>query len=927
MRRFLAVVALLAAVPAAAQAPQGQTQTPTQTQPQTAAPAQGPTFKTGVDVVTVDVAVVDSRGNPVEDLRAPEFTVKIDGETRRVVSAELIKIDVEAAKKQVADKSETFFTTNITPTNGRTILIAVDQTNIRPGSLHPVMEAAQAFLDHLSPLDQVGFIAYPEPGRQVNFTRDRLRLKLAMRGLIGESAQIQGSNFNIGVTEAMAIYDKRDQVVLAGVVARECQGLNEQQRAQCEREIIDESAVIIGRVRQTAQSSLTELRNLLTRLAILEGPKALILISEGLAIEDENEMASVVALAGRARTSIHVMSIDLSRNDITIIEAPPTMTQDRRLQLTGLEALAMLSRGSLYHIVGSGGPIFDRLASEISAHYLLGVEQRPGDAQGDRHRIDISVNRRGVTIRSRQAFVLSPTQNAKRSADDSLRDALISPFSIAGLPLRVTTYAQQDPASGKVQMLIAADVDQPGAAAADYTIGFLVVDDQNKVVTSWANTQRLSPSAASPTAPLAFLAGVALEPGNYSLRLGAVDAAGRRGMVIRDVAAWKLAGEELATGDLFVGTLPTPGKSLVAGVEPHVAADGLAAYIELYSTSAATFDATAVQVEIADNQDGPALLTLPAQLAPGKQATWRVATAVLGARPLPPGPYVARAKVTRAGKTLAVLTRPFVLEAGSKVEAAPLIAARAVNFAGTLPPFDRHAVTSREFMTPMLDAVEKRSPALKDAVVEARAGRYGPAALEALTAGDQEAASFLRGLDLFIKGQLDQAATQLQLAAGPRRDFFPAAFYLGAAFAAVGRDRDAAGVWQIALGTVARPTAVYLLVADARLRDGQAQAAIDILKPAFQREPASDPIATRLGMAYLIADQHSEAIPVIDAYLTRRPADQDYLLAAIVSYYEASRAGMGLSNVDRARLKKYGAAYKGPQQPLVGKYLDTMAVR
>ena len=81
----------------------------------------------------------------------------------------------------------------------------------------------------------------------------------------------------------------------------------------------------------------------------------------------------------------------------------------------------------------------------------------------------------------------------------------------------------------------------------------------------------------------------------------------------------------------------------------------------------------------------------------------------------------------------------------------------------------------------------------------------------------------------------------MQLAAGPRREFFPAAFYLGAAFAAAGRDRDAAGVWQMALGTEPRPAAVYVLVADARLRDGQAPGAIEILKPAYA---ASRPTTT-----------------------------------------------------------------------------------
>ena len=56
-----------------------------------AAAQQQPTFRTGVDVITVDVGAVDSRGQPVTDLHAPEFTVKIDGKPRRVVSADLVK--------------------------------------------------------------------------------------------------------------------------------------------------------------------------------------------------------------------------------------------------------------------------------------------------------------------------------------------------------------------------------------------------------------------------------------------------------------------------------------------------------------------------------------------------------------------------------------------------------------------------------------------------------------------------------------------------------------------------------------------------------------------------------------------------------------------------------------------------------------------
>jgi VWFA-related protein len=930
MRTLLAVV-LSVAIPAAAAAQTPAPAKPSTQAPESTAPPQGPTFRTGIDLVTIDVAVVDRNGRPVEDLGAAEFSVKIDGEQRRVVSAELVKVDVAAAKKAVDDKSETFYTSNLTPPNGRSIILAVDQINIRPGTLRPIMAAASKFLDQLSPLDQVAFVTYPEPGPKVPFTRDKLKLRLAMQGLIGQQAPVaKMGSFNIGDFEAVAIEQKRDQIVLAAVVDRECKITDPQRRAQCERDVVAEASQIVRHLREDGEISLRGLQDLLLRLTYFDGPKSLILISEGLAIDDSSVLRTVVQLAGQARTSINVMVVDLNRGDITISERPPSESQDRRIQLEGLEALATMSRGSLFHIAGTGEPIFDRLASEISAAYILGVEQRPSDSRGDRHRVDVEVRRQNVTIRSRQAFVLSPTLVQRKSPKEALTDALVSPFAVSGVPVRATTFAQQDPASDKVRVTISAQIGQPGATAGQYTVGYLVINDANQVAANFVTDTKLSPIAGSTNEPLHFSSGVLLDPGIYSLRFGVVDSDGRRGSVVRDLNAWKMTGESLAMGDLIVGNIPTAGQGVRAEVEPFVTGDGLAAYLELYSNAASTWDRATVTFEIADNQDAPALSTMQASLTAGRQPTWRIASGILTARALPPGRYVARAQITQGGKPVGVLLRPFVLErpTGVRTVAPAVVTASALAFASSLPKFDPALAMRSEFLGPMLDLVEKRSPTLKDAMVEARAGRYGAAALEALTAGDQTAAAFMRGIDLFAKGQLDQAATQLQLAAGPRREFFPAAFYLGACFAAVGRDRDAAGVWQMSLGGDARPPIVYTMVADARMRDGQPDSAIDILKPAYAREPANDEIAQRLAVAYAMTGRFIDALPVADTYLTRHPDDQDMLLTALISQYEVVRTGqVVLSNVDRARIKKYSTAYKGPQRALIDKYLTTMEVR
>jgi VWFA-related protein len=892
-------------------------------------PVQGPTFRTGVDLITVDVAVVDSKGLPVEDLRAPEFSVKIDGETRRVVSAELVKVDVEEAKKQAAAESDSFYTSNLTPIHGRQILLAVDQVRISPSGIRPILAAATKFLEKLTPLDQVGFIAFPEPGPKVNFTNDRLRLKLAMERLVGQYTEMRTSQFNIGLSEAIDIADKSDQLTLAFVLSRECRGLTGRAREDCEREVLSESSQIAQKARTEASISLRALEQILQQLTVVEGPKALILISESLAIQEPSELDRVIRLAGLARTSINVMLVDLSRNDVTISEQPPTMAADRRIQSEGLQALAAMSRGALYHVTGTGENIFDRLASELSAYYVLGVEQRPGDQDRERSRIDVEVRRRDVTIRSRQAFVLSAAPGPKRSTEDTLRDALISPFGTTGLPVRVTTFAQKEPKSDKVRITIAAHVGQPGSPAGEYTVGYLVVNDENRVVASNAFTQTLAPAGTSPNEPLEFAGAVLLDPGVYSLRFGVVDAEGRRGSVIRDVSAWKLDGDTLSMSDLIVGNLPASGQGLRPNVEPHVTADTVATYIEVYSSAPATLEGTSIVFDIAEENGGPPLATFPARLTPGTQPAARLATGVIGARALPPGRYLARAQIMRDGKAVGSLARPFVLErAAGAAEIAPAaVTAAAVSFASTLPKFTRETSLRPDVLGSILDMVEKRSADLKDAMVEARAGRYGSAAVEALSAGDQETAAFLRGLDLFTKGQLEQAAQQLDIASGPRRQFFPAAFYLGAIFAEVGRDRDAAGVWQIALGSEPRPAAVYAMVADARLRDGQPGSAIDILKPAYDRNPANDDVAKRLGLAYVMTGRWTDALPVLDSYLSRNAADQDLLLASITAHYEAARGGVLFSNADHAKLRKYAAAYRGPQAVLVDKYLETIQSR
>ena len=71
------------------------------------------------------------------------------------------------------------------------------------------------------------------------------------------------------------------------------------QLAQCERDIVAESAQIARNSREDADISLRGLQQLLEQLTYVDGPKSLILISEGLATSETNDLRHLVRLAGR----------------------------------------------------------------------------------------------------------------------------------------------------------------------------------------------------------------------------------------------------------------------------------------------------------------------------------------------------------------------------------------------------------------------------------------------------------------------------------------------------------------------------------------------------------------------------------------------------------------------------------------------------
>jgi predicted Zn-dependent protease len=216
--------------------------------------------------------------------------------------------------------------------------------------------------------------------------------------------------------------------------------------------------------------------------------------------------------------------------------------------------------------------------------------------------------------------------------------------------------------------------------------------------------------------------------------------------------------------------------------------------------------------------------------------------------------------------------------------------------------------------------------ALRPAIESARAGKLDEA-LEALkgTGDDRLAAVFLKGLVSLANGDLKGAEARFDAALRMDQEFLPAAFYLGACYAAAGRDREAAGAWQTSLITESNAPFVYTLLGDALLRLRDVEQAIDVLTEARTLWPADNEVGVRLATALVRAGKPADALRVLLPYLDAHPADQEWLFLAMRALYEARTAKRVIEtpDADKARFIKYADAYaaaKGPQQALVDQW-------
>ena len=876
-------------------------------------PVEQPTFRATTERVLIDAAVVDQAGRPITDVTAAEFDLKVDGKPRGILSVQFLPHLAEPAAPPPRTGFAAF-STNERAQAGRLVLIAIDQNTIDIGRGRTALLSATALLDRLAPEDRVGVVAFPR-GPRLEFTADRKLVDDTLQKVIG-TAQHTLNEVQLSPTEVLSI-TQGDNRYLDRVIDRECQFAfatdadplsRQQEMASCRSNVEQEARSLALLLRERTTASLNMLRAIVTQLKRIPAPKTLVWVSQGMLADDRRpDIARLADEALAARVNIYVLHLDPPDHaDASAPRVFSTFTEDRELMSEGLEFMAGVGRGALFRAAGNAEFAFTQIANELAGSYLLTIEPQASDRDGRTHDIDLKVRRAGAVVRSRHRFVVAPASDRPGAPEEQIATLLRAPLLAAELPLKLATYSLASGDTGRVRVMLGTELGGATSAPDDVALGFVITDEKGKVVRDGYQRARLGPMMTAVASPLQYNGLIELAPGTYKMRFAAIDSSGRQGSLEHQFQVALTTSGTVTLGSLVLAPL-TNDRGLRAPARAIVAVP-FQAYADLRVAGRTRPDGVRVRVEVTDRTTGEVLTAADGQVLPGSDAKGAAAQARLPVELVPPGEYDATLVVSAGEGAPVRLTRPFDLE--TAVAPGEGLFAEDIRH---LPASGHDALLSTAYVAPVLEQALAVDAASADARVREAVAAWvrGDAVPEEALPRDPESGPLLsttmaRGIARLRRGDLEPAAAAFRTAIKIASDFPPAAVYLGACYAAGGRDREAAGAWQLVLALGQEDPVVYRLAADALLRLGDAAGAADVLTDAVRAFPQDAELTRRVALARASAGDAAHALELIEPLLAAGSAEPDVQVLAL-KLAIALAAGNTTSDhaEDLARLQRY----------------------
>ncbi len=558
------------------------------------------------DLVQTSVTVIDKRGKPVDNLRAEDFELRIDGKPYPIQFFDRVI-------NGVADESLQTKGTRNSALNGppgateatRTVLFFVDDLHLSSESITRARRMLSNYIEQQMGINDEAVIA--SASGAIGFLQQLTGNKDVLRAAV-ERVKYHPSNFSDNDRPRMSAYqayliERGDAGVLEYFVQvllnDELIFLAKRQpklaRDIAERRTHSRADRIVRQAGLGAMQTLAALNSAVHSSAQRPGRKLFIFISDGFLINLQTsditnrllQIADAAVHAGAVLYTIQASGLnstfpDASSDTVMIagvgngrVFGEDTAQQDPLTQLaadTGGKAL--LNANDLNQGV-------KRALQESDDYYLLSWRPESEAAGKQFHRIEVSVKSRpDLSVLVQRGFFndeQTPTvvrASAGKPADqpkaagafplEDLAAAIQGKLNNRSLPTYLTANYLDVPNRGAGLSLLMQVENKNGATHANDKPGTIdvagvIYDESGKIAGSFLNTVAPEPNGGE-SQHITFLDQVAVKPGLYQVRVAARDSQGLTGMAMQWVKVPDLASHQLALSSLLIGQRGTTNR-------------------------------------------------------------------------------------------------------------------------------------------------------------------------------------------------------------------------------------------------------------------------------------------------------------------------------------------------------------------------------
>jgi VWFA-related protein len=493
-------------------------------------------FRSGTELVLVNVVVRDKNGAVVRGLTQDDFSVAEDDKPQRITSFDFEELDKAGAAAPPPESASVLpqkpmsvpkaVASPAAPTppkvdmhGRRLIVLFFDLSSMQPEELQRAVKAAHDYVDQkLSPADLIAVASF-STSLQVDqdFTSDRETLNDA----IDTYGSANGEGFEEGTTgDAEGTPDNG-----AAFTA-------------------DDTEFNIF----NTDRRLDALQTLADQLSGIEQKKSVIYFSSGMSqqgTDNQVQLRRTVDRANRANVSIYAADMrglqamtpggdatQGSRRGTSTFSGASTRNQFGSMAASQdtLTTMAEDTGGRAFFDANSFGAVFDKVVDDTSAYYVLGYSSTNPARDGRFRRIKVKLKRQDLKLEYRSGYY-APRDFAHSTKDDreqQLQDQLLSDLSSTDLSAYVST-AYFRLADNRYYVPLSVIV--PGyqipitktTAKDKATVDVLAVvrDDQRRPVGRIRDTVKLSTDAADELKKktVQYETGFEMPPGKYHVKV------------------------------------------------------------------------------------------------------------------------------------------------------------------------------------------------------------------------------------------------------------------------------------------------------------------------------------------------------------------------------------------------------------------------